>query len=178
MRRPRVGDGADPRVSLSYELHRTLLSSETDGSQTLRELLGQSQDEVAAFDNETCVRLVDKVVQELFYLMSLPEVGDTLRHRLAHVTGPEARDLVTVWRQMPCRNASLIEFSPVMTRLLNCNTAPLLLGAGQSAKGAGLYMCKYMIKDPPHQTFNTVFHRGGVPLPLFPSARLSVMMRS
>ena len=48
---------------------------------------------------------------------------------------------------MPCRSASLIKFSPVLTRLLNCNTAPLLLGAGQSAKGAGLYMCKYMVKD-------------------------------
>eukprot|EP00959_Pyramimonas_sp_CCMP1952_P449962 9421323-Pyramimonas_sp.AAC.1 len=48
---------------------------------------------------------------------------------------------------MTCRNASLIEFCPVLTRLVNCNTAPLPLGAGQSAKGAGLYMCKYMVKD-------------------------------
>ena len=147
VRRPRLGDGADPRVSLSYELHRPLLSSETEGSRALRELLGKSRDEVEAFGNETCVRLVGEVVHELSYLISLPEVGETLRQRLAHVTGPEARDLVTVWRNMPCRNASLIEFSPVMTRLLNCNTAPLLLGAGQSAKGAGLYMCKYMVKD-------------------------------
>ena len=48
---------------------------------------------------------------------------------------------------MSCRNASLIEYSPVLTRLANCNSAPLMLGAGQSAKGAGLYMCKYMVKE-------------------------------
>ena len=48
---------------------------------------------------------------------------------------------------MSCRNASLIEYSPILTRLTNCNSAPLMLGAGQSAKGAGLYMCKYMVKE-------------------------------
>ena len=46
---------------------------------------------------------------------------------------PEARALVEAWRVMCCRNASLIEFAPVLTRLVNCNTAPLMLGAGQSA---------------------------------------------
>ena len=34
-----------------------------------------------------------------------------------------------------------------MSGVLGCSTAPLLLGAGETAKGAGLYMCKYMVKD-------------------------------
>ena len=48
---------------------------------------------------------------------------------------------------MECRNADLVEYSPLLTRLLNCNSAPLLLGAGQTAKGAGMYMTKYMTKE-------------------------------
>ena len=134
-------------MSVFYEFRRPLLSTASDGSPTLRQLLQKGPEEVEALNNETCLRLVRDVVQELCYLLSLPEVGDTLRQRLTNATGPEARDLVNVWRMLSCRNASLIEFSPVLTRLLNCNTAPLLLGAGQSAKGAGLYMCKYMVKD-------------------------------
>ena len=142
-----MGDGADPGVSLTHELHRPLLSYDSEGSLAIRKLFQTDQVEVEAFANETCVRLVRDAVQELNYLTSKPEVGDTLRQRLNHVTGPEARDLVSVWKKMVCRNGSLVEFSPVLTRLLNCNTAPLLLGAGQSAKGAGLYMAKYMTKD-------------------------------
>ena len=136
-----MGDGADPGVSLTHELHRPLLSYDSEGCPAIRKLFQTDQVEVEAFANETCVRLVRDVVQGLNYLASLPEVGGTLRQRLNHVTGPEARDLVSVWRKMSCRNASLIEFSPVLTHLLNCNTAPLLLGAGQTARGAGLYRC-------------------------------------
>ena len=74
-----MGDGADPRVSLTHELGRPLLSSDSEGSAALRKILQTDQVEVEAFANETCVRLVRDVVQELNYLISLPEVGDTLR---------------------------------------------------------------------------------------------------
>ena len=76
----------------------------------------------------------------------MPEVGDTLRTRLQHVTPTEARALVDAWKTMTCLNVSLIEFALLLTRLVNCNTAPLMLGASQSGKGAGLYMVKYMVK--------------------------------
>ena len=134
-------------MSLAYELHRPLLTPDSEGSATLRALLATDIDDVASFSNDTCLRKVRDIVQELTTLLEMPEVSETLRQRLASVTPVEARQLVDVWRGMSCRSASLIEFSPLLTRLLNCNTAPLPLGAGQTAKGAGLYMCKYMVKE-------------------------------
>jgi len=147
VRPTRLGDGLDADVSLAYELCRPLPDCNSDGSKTLRDLLAMDSAEVDAFSNQKCLECARQVVEEPSYLLSLPEVGATLRERLYNVTALEARDLVNTWRGMSCRNASLIEFSPILTRLLNCNSAPLLLGAGQSAKGAGLYMCKYMVKE-------------------------------
>ena len=103
--------------------------------------------DVESFSNDTCLLYARRIVDDLSHVMSLPEVGEALRQRLQNVTALEARDLVDAWCQMSCRNANLIEYSPVLTRLANCNSAPLMLGAGQSAKGAGLYMCKYMVKE-------------------------------
>ena len=42
---------------------------------------------------------------------------------------------------------SMVENTPIFTGLARYNSAPLLLGEGQMVKGAGMYMCKYMIKD-------------------------------
>ena len=85
--RPRTGDGVDARVFLSYELRRPLLSSDTEGSRTLRMLLGKSKSSIEAIDKYACVHLVRDIVNELSYLLLLPEVADTLRLRLGQVTG-------------------------------------------------------------------------------------------
>ena len=132
-RRAQIGDGANARVHLSYELARPHIASDADGSPALRELLALNTDTVTAFSNDTCVTYVSRVLEDLSEVLAMPEVGETLRTRLRHITTPEARALVEAWRAMPCRNASLIEFAPVLTRLVNCNTAPLMLGAGRAS---------------------------------------------
>ena len=132
-RRAQIGDGANARVHLSYELQRAHIAPNADGSPALRELLALNTDTVTAFSNDTCVAYVSGVLEDISALLAMPEVAEPLRTRLQHITPPEARALVEAWRAMPCRNASLIEFAPVLTRLVNCNTAPLMLGAGQSA---------------------------------------------
>ena len=48
---------------------------------------------------------------------------------------------------MDCRNAKLVEYCSLLSGCVGCNTAPLLLGAGDTAKGACMYMVKYMVKD-------------------------------
>ena len=132
-RRAQIGDGANARVHLSYELARPHIASDADGSPALRELLALNTDTVTAFSNDNCVAYVSRDLEDISELLAMPDVGEPLRSRLQHITPPEARALVEAWRAMPCRNASLIEFAPVLTRLVNCNTAPLMLGAGQSA---------------------------------------------
>ena len=56
--------------------------------------------------------------------------------RLEDIREDEAELLVAAWHSMPCRNADLVEFNSTLTGLVRCNTAPLLLGAGQAAKAA------------------------------------------
>ena len=96
-------------------------------------MLALNTDEATAFSNDACVAYVPWVLEDISELLAMPEVGEPLRTRLRHITPPEARALVEAWRAMLCRNASLIEFAPVLTRLVNCNTAPPMLGAGQRA---------------------------------------------
>ena len=132
-RSAQIGDGANARVHFAYELRRPFIASDTEGSPTLRELLALNTDKVTAFSNDTYVAYVSLVLEDISELLAMPEVGETLRTRLQHITPPEARALVEAWMAMLCRNASLIEFAPVLTRLVNCNTAPLMLGAGRAS---------------------------------------------
>ena len=141
------GDGARPRVILAYELQRPLLCARSDGSPALKALLDMPREATDALSNQDALDYAQRVVLELGDVLALPDVSNALRQRLQSITAPEARILIDAWAQMTCRNAGLIEFSPTLTRLLNCNSAPLPLGAGQAAKAAGLYMCKYMIKE-------------------------------
>ena len=48
---------------------------------------------------------------------------------------------------MTCCNASLVEYCPILSGCVKSNTAPLMLGCGEGAKGSGLYMVKYLVKD-------------------------------
>ena len=100
VRSTRSGDGSDPQVSLTYELQRPLLQSSSNGSATLRELLGMDVAAVEALSNDECLRYAQRVVEELLHLLPLPEVGEALKHRLEHVTALEARDLVDTWSRM------------------------------------------------------------------------------
>jgi hypothetical protein len=73
--------------------------------------------------------------------------GSDLCDRLQHLDESEALLLLSAWRGMACRNANLVEYCPILSGCVGCNTAPLLLGAGDTAKGASMYMLKYMVKD-------------------------------
>ena len=39
-----------------------------------------------------------------------------------------------------------MEYCPILSGCVGSNTAPLLLGAGDTAKGASMYMVKYLVK--------------------------------
>ena len=84
---------------------------------------------------------------ELDDLLRRKEFPLELSDRLQACSEDEARNLIRAWRSMTCRNASLVEYCPVLSASLGCNTAPLMLGGGETAKVAGLYMCKYLVKD-------------------------------
>ena len=120
------------------------------------------QDALASIESKTIlvvahrlstVRSADSIVVlrlSAIYFKSTPDLmryAAELMDRLGAINEDEACMLVKAWRSMQCRNASIVEFSKVLTGLLRCNTAPILLGAGQSGKGAGMYMVKYMIKE-------------------------------
>ena len=55
--------------------------------------------------------------------------------------------LISAWHKMRCRNGVLIEMSPLLSSRVRSNALPELLGAGAEAKAAGMYMCKYMVKE-------------------------------
>ena len=85
-RRAQIGDGANARVHFAYELRRPFIASDTEGSSTLRELLALNTDRVITFSNDTCVAYDFSVLEDISELLAMPEVGQTLRTRLQHIT--------------------------------------------------------------------------------------------
>ena len=57
--------------------------------------------------------------------------------------------LLKAWsdRGLCCRNALIADGSPTLSACTGSNAAVYVLGAGASAKNAGMYMAKYMTKD-------------------------------
>ena len=146
-RRPQVGDAASSGLCLSYELHRPELTPDASGSSALRELLELSPEEMEALQPADRLAYVLRVVDDLSSLLEPCLAGPTLRDRLQNLDETDAEEVLAAWRNMACRNAKLVEYCPTLSGSVMSNTAPLLLGAGDTAKGAAMYMVKYMVKD-------------------------------
>jgi hypothetical protein len=57
------------------------------------------------------------------------------------------RRLLKAWAHIPCANSVLTCFNEVLTAVLQCNTAPYLLGSRESSRAAMFYLVKYLTKD-------------------------------
>ncbi|CAK0807187.1 unnamed protein product [Prorocentrum cordatum] len=142
---PRHDSGA--AACLSYELCRPRIAPDSTSFPTLQHVMGLSEADAEAMAGSEALRLVGSVRDELRYLLERRELPPALGDRMRDCSNEEALKLIRAWRGMSCRNAWLVEYCPVLSGSLGSNTAPLLLGAGDSAKAAGMYMCKYMVKD-------------------------------
>eukprot|EP00966_Prymnesium_polylepis_P337310 7391987-Prymnesium_polylepis.3 len=101
-------------------------------------------------DGPRCLERAALIGSQLAASVYASEFDGRLRDELrglADDTEKRAAQLLGAWRGMCCRNAILVEYNPLLTGLVRSNTAPLMLGAGQSGKAAGMYMCKYMVKE-------------------------------
>ena len=67
--------------------------------------------------------------------------------------GVLAVEMCSWWAGMVCRNAMVTEWIKVITGELGCNTAPIPMGGGVTARISGYYMCKYNVKEKlePHK---------------------------
>jgi hypothetical protein len=70
-----------------------------------------------------------------------------VKTRLEAMDEAEMRRVVAAWGAVPCANASVTSFSQVLTSILQCNTAPYVLGARESSRATSFYLVKYMTKD-------------------------------
>ena len=70
-----------------------------------------------------------------------------LRSHLKALTDDDAIKLIQAWRRMECDNAHLVDWCDVLTGCTGSNTAPYLLGAGQSAATTLFYLVKYLSKE-------------------------------
>ena len=59
----------------------------------------------------------------------------------------QMKKMIDVWSSIECANSRITCFNPVLTTLLRCNTAPVLLGSRESSRGACFYLVKYLTKD-------------------------------
>ena len=76
-----------------------------------------------------------------------PEYAEVKR-KSADMLPTEARVFLRGLRDdLSCANASVVEYNPVLTECLGCNTAPYLLGAGRQALVAMHYIVKYLGKE-------------------------------
>ncbi|CAK0867394.1 unnamed protein product [Prorocentrum cordatum] len=137
----------DAGACLSYELCRPRIAADGVACRTLRQVLGLAEADVDAMAASEAIKIVASVRRELGDLLARRDFPPALGDRMADCSEEEAFKLVRAWRGMTCRNAWLVEYCPILSGCLGCNTAPLLLGAGESAQAAGMYMCKYMVKD-------------------------------
>ncbi len=98
----------------------------------------------------------DDALAAVCVMLSTPDVAkalacegvtEDLREVLRNVTAIQAHKLVTAWRGMTCANGNLVPFNDVLTAVLGCNTAPLMVGGNASAQSSMYYMVKYMSKE-------------------------------
>ena len=75
-------------------------------------------------------------------------VAPELREISPNITEEDACHFLKELRKvLPCRNGSIVEFCPAISRMVRSNATVSMLGSGDYAKGAGMYMMKYFIKD-------------------------------
>ena len=103
-------------------------------------------------------RLKDEELKSLWqdiYLNAPVDVRDELdqpewaevKARLQAMDEWEMRRVVAAWAAVPCANASVTCFNQMLTSILQCNTAPYVLGARESSRATSFYLVKYMTKD-------------------------------
>ena len=149
-RTTRAGDSKRKDVLISYELYRPRIETELANTKTLRLIL--SMETEAALEEflqgTSAQRVVFQIAEDMELLLAKKSVVPELRKRFASISEEAALSLLQAFHeQIRCRNANIVEYCPALSGTLHCNTAPLLLGAGDTAKAAAMYMCKYMIKD-------------------------------
>jgi len=103
--------------------------------------------EVTQLDPADALARVHQVMNDVKPWLAPHLSGEHLEEKLCNLESTDAVKLLLAWRGMTCRNASLVEFCSILSGCTGSNTAPLLLGAGDTAKGASMYMLKYMVKD-------------------------------
>ena len=82
---------------------------------------------------------IRQMAEEMDPLLRMPAVPSELREKINSITEENALDLLRPFvNQICCRNASIVEYCPTLSGVLNCNMAPLLLGAGDTAKAAAM----------------------------------------
>ena len=57
------------------------------------------------------------------------------------------RKMVAVWSKAKCANARVTVYNEMLTVLLRCNVAPLMMGSRESSRAAAFYLVKYLTKD-------------------------------
>ena len=151
VREPDPSDSQAVGVTLSFELKRPHLNSQDCISVALRDYLQHCSP--ASLSDAECVEIVESFAKQ--FHDAAEEASDDiwmrrsqqLLDKVSALPPPAARAVLKAWDRLRCRNAIFVEFSPVLTGLTKSNTAPIMLGGGNAAKGAGLYMVKYMIKE-------------------------------
>ena len=143
----KINDAHERGICLSYELRRPHITVPLATSDAVREVLGMTDVTEAALSQAEADILARRVVDDLGYLLERADVGSELKHRFHEMSPEEAQSLIQAWTGMPCHNAQLVEYCPILSGCSHCNTALLLLGAGDTAKCASMYMVEYMTKD-------------------------------
>ena len=96
------------------------------------------------------------IMRILSELLVLPTIASTLdrpeyaelKTKLGTISPTEARVFLRgLQDDLSCANASVVQFNPVLTECMGCNTAPYLLGAGRQALVAMHYIVKYLGKE-------------------------------
>ena len=122
-------------------------------------------------DMDNAVQVADVVRRVLDFppvtkLLGLPMFAP-LRERLANLTSADAQRLLVAWRGLGCANADLVDWNEVLTPCTGSNTAPYLLGAGQSAAAALYYLVKYACPLPRASVVICVLSRPSHPQVLY-----------
>ena len=141
--RPRKG--ASTEGNLAYELRRRCLSQVgPSGCPHLDRLIRLDDEGRGALldDEQRCLEEAKAICGELDQSEYVGCFASGLKSALGGpLDGAMAVRLVRAWLKIECRNAVLVEYSSVLTGLVRSNTPPLMLGAGHSAKAAGMCEC-------------------------------------
>ena len=137
----------DDRGSIVIELKRpTLEWPEPEVAAEMRKASKLKGEELKTAYESIKSGMPDAVRAELEVELEQPEWSE-VKARLESLTEHEMQRLIKEWSELRCANARLTCFSPILTAILKCNTAPYLLGARESSRAACFYLVKYMTKD-------------------------------